>query len=64
MTIEEVLMEKIKVLPPYRKQKVLVFVEYLEGRNSNDKETAADSAIDEIFAMRTELLAQLAKGAK
>jgi hypothetical protein len=64
MTVEEVLMEKVKVLPPNQKQEVLDFVEYLEGKKSNDKETDIDSAIDEVFATRRELLARLAEGAK
>ncbi len=64
MTVEEVLMEKVKVLPPNRKQEVLDFVVYLEGKKLNDKETDIDSAIDEVFATRRELLARLAEGAK
>jgi hypothetical protein len=64
MTVEEVLMEKVKVLPPNRKQKVLDFVEFLEGKESNDKDAMADAAIDEVFATRRELLARLAEGAK
>lgn len=64
MTVEEVLMEKVKVLPPNQKQEVLDFVENLEGKKSNDKETDTDSAIDEVFATRRELLARLAEGVK
>ncbi len=64
MTVEEVLMEKVKVLPPNQKQEVLDFVVYLEGKKSNHKETDIDSAIDEVFATRRELLARLAEGAK
>lgn len=64
MTVEEVLMEKVKVLPPNQKQEVLDFVVYLEGKKLNDKETDIDSAIDEVFATRRELLARLAEGAK
>jgi len=64
MTVEEVLMEKVKVLPPNQKQEVLAFVENLEGKKSNDKETVIDSAIDEVFATRRELLARLAEGVK
>ncbi len=64
MTVEEVLMEKVKVLPPNRKQEVLDFVEYLEGKKLNDKDAMADAAIDEVFATRRELLARLAEGAK
>ncbi len=64
MTVEEVLMEKVKVLPPNQKQEVLDFVVYLEGKKSNHKETVIESAIDEVFATRRELLARLAEGAK
>jgi hypothetical protein len=64
MTVEEVLMEKVKVLSPNQKQEVLDFVEYLEGKKSNDKETDIDSAIDEVFVTRRELLSRLAEGAK
>ncbi len=64
MTVEEVLMEKVKVLPPNRKQEVLDFVEFLEGKKLNDKETDINSAIDEVFATRRELLARLAEGPK
>lgn len=34
MTTEEVLLEKIKVLPPNRKQEVLDFVEFLEEKEA------------------------------
>jgi len=64
MTIEETVLEKVKVLPPNRKQEVLDFVEFLEGKKSNDKETVIDSAINEVFATRRKLLARLAEGMK
>jgi len=64
MTVEEVLIEKVKVLPPNQKQEVLAFVENLEGKKSNDKEMVIDSTIDEVFATRRELLARLAEGVK
>lgn len=64
MTIEEVLMEKVRVLPPNRKQEVLNFVEFLESKELSDKEAMADTAIDEVFVTRRELLARLAEGAK
>ena len=60
MTAEEVLLEKIKVLPPERTQKVLDFIESLERKEADDKQ----AAIDEVFATRRELLARLAEGAK
>lgn len=34
MTVEEVLMEKVKVLPPNRKQEVLDFVEFIESKEA------------------------------
>jgi hypothetical protein len=34
MTVEEVLMEKVKVLPPNRKQEVLDFAEFLESKEA------------------------------
>lgn len=37
MTLEEVLMEKFKVLPMNRKQQVLDFVEFLESRENVKK---------------------------
>ncbi len=37
MTVEEVLMEKIKVLPMNRKQEVLDFAEFLEQKEANPK---------------------------
>jgi len=64
MTSEEILLEKFKVLPPNQKQEVLAFVENLEGNKLNEKETVIDSAIDEVFATRKELLTRLAEGVK
>jgi hypothetical protein len=37
MTVEEVLMEKVKVLPPSRKQEVLDFVEFIESREAKSE---------------------------
>lgn len=34
MTVEEAVLEKVKVLPPNRKQEVLDFVEFLESREA------------------------------
>ncbi len=34
MTVEETVLEKIKVLPMYRKQEVLDFVEFLEEKEA------------------------------
>ncbi len=64
MTVEEVLTEKVKFLPPNWKQEVLDFVEFLESKESNDEVAKADAAIDEVFATRRKLPARLAKGAR
>ena len=34
MTVEETVLEKVKVLPPNRKQEVLDFVEFLESKEA------------------------------
>ncbi len=34
MTLEETVLEKVKVLPPNRKQEVLDFVEFLEAKEA------------------------------
>lgn len=34
MTVEEVILEKIKILPPNRKQEVLDFAEFLEEKEA------------------------------
>ena len=60
MTSEEVLLEKIKVLPPEKKREVLDFVEFLERKESGE----TNAAIDEVFATRRELLERLAEGAE
>ncbi len=64
MTVVETVLEKVKVLPPNRKQEVLNFVEFLESKESNDNVGMTDAAIDEVFATRKELLARLAEGVK
>ncbi len=64
MTVEETVLEKVKVLPPNRKQEVLDFVEFLENKELKNKQATVDSAIEEVFATRKTLLAKLAEGAK
>jgi len=37
MTVEETVIEKIRVLPPHRKQEVLDFVEFLEEKEAKPR---------------------------
>lgn len=37
MTVEETVLEKVKVLPPHRKREVLDFVEFLEVKEMKSK---------------------------
>ncbi len=64
MTVEEMVLEKVKVLPPNRKQEVLDFVEFIETKESKQKNSTIDAAVDEVFATRKTLLARLAEGVK
>jgi hypothetical protein len=62
MTVEDIVLEKLKTLPDDKKQEVLDFAEFLVQKESRGN--FVDEAIDDVFENRRDLLERLAEGAK